>query len=113
MAVLSHFLDLVVLEVRQLQVVADHTTVGVRVGTDTQLALRHEGKDVVLDSTVGVEQLFRLVGLEPVLENLEVGLGVAGGSQRHLVGTPGASVFLPSMYFGQVQPFGVRKISIG
>lgn len=37
-AVLGHFLDLVVLEVRQLQVVADHTTVGVRVGTDTQLA---------------------------------------------------------------------------
>ena len=112
MAVLSHFLDLVVLEVRQLQVVADHTTVGVRVGTDTQLALRHEGKDVVLDSTVGVEQLFRLVGLEPVLENLEVGLGVAGGSQRHLVGTPGASVFLPSMTSGR-SSFGVRKISIG
>ena len=89
-AVLSHFLDLVVLEVRQLQVVANYTTVGVRVGTDTQLTLRHEGKDVVLDGAVGVEQLFRLVGLEPVLEDLEVGLGVAGGSQRHLVSAPGA-----------------------
>lgn len=107
-AVLSHFLDLVVLEVRQLQVVANHTTVGVRVGTDTQLTLRHEGKDVVLDSAVGVEQLFRLVGLEPVLEDLEVGLGVASGSQRHLVSAPGASVFLPSMYFGQVQLRGAE-----
>lgn len=113
MAVLSHFLDLVVLEVRQLQVVANYTTVGVRVGTDTQLTLRHEGKDVVLDGAVGVEQLFRLVGLEPVLEDLEVGLGVAGGSQRHLVSAPGALGLLAVDVLRAGQPFGVRKISIG
>jgi len=88
-AVLLDFLDLVVLELRELEVLADHTTVGVRVGADAQLAFRHEGGDVSLHSTVLVEQLFRLVGLEPVLEDLEVSLGIAGGSQRHLVGTPG------------------------
>ena len=87
---LLDFLDLVVLERRQHEILADHATVGVRVGADAQLALRHEGQDVVLDGAVGVEQLFRLVGLQPVLEDLEVGLGVAGGSQRHLVSAPGA-----------------------
>ena len=89
-AVLGDFLDLVVFQLRQLQLFADAATVGVRVLTDAQFAGRHEGGDFRLHGAVLVEQLFRLVGLEPVLEDLEVGLGIAGGSQRHLVGTPGA-----------------------
>ena len=113
MSELLDFLDLVVLERRQHEILADHATVGVRVGADAQLALRHEGQDVVLDGAVGVEQLFRLVGLQPVLEDLEVGLGVAGGSSGTWWARQEPSVFLPSMYFGQVQPFGVRKMIIG
>ena len=87
-AVLSNFLDLVVFELRQVQLFADTTTVGVRVLADTQFAFRHELGHIGLDCSVGIEQLFRLVGFQPVLEDFEMSLGIASGSQRHLVGTP-------------------------
>ena len=82
--------DLVLIELRELQILADAAAVGIRVGADAQFALRHECGDVLLDGAVGVEELLRLVGFHPALEDFEVGLGVAGGSQRDLVCTPGA-----------------------
>ena len=112
-AVLGDFLDLVVFEGRQVQLFADHTTVGIRVGTDAQFAGRHEGGDFRLHGTVLVEQFFRLVGLEPVLEDFEVSLGIAGGSQRDLVGTPGAFGLLAVDELRAGPAFGVRKMIIG
>ena len=94
MAVLGDFLDLVVFQLRQLQLFANAATVGVRVLTDAQFAGRHEGSDFRLHGAVLVEQLFRLVGLEPVLEDLEVGLGIAGGSSGTWWERQEPSVFL-------------------
>ena len=90
MAVLLDLGDFVILELREHEILADQAAVGVRVGADAQVALGHERNDVFLDGAVFVEELFRLVGLEPVLENLEVLLGVACGSERHLVSAPRA-----------------------
>jgi len=78
----------VVPEVRQDQVLEDGTAVGGRVGTHAEGALRRELRDLGPESTLVVEQLLGPVAEQPVVELLEVGVGVACARQRHLVGAP-------------------------
>ena len=88
-ALLGHR-HLVLAGVGERELVADLAAVGVGVGADAQLALRHPVVDLGTDGAVLVEELLGLVGLHPALEDLEVSLGVARGGQRHLVGAPRA-----------------------
>ena len=87
-AVFLDFLDLVVFKLWKLELFADHAAVSIRVCTDAQFAFRHELGDFFAQCAVCVKELFRLVGSKPVLEDLEMLFGIAGGSQRDLMGTP-------------------------
>ncbi|EFH27144.1 hypothetical protein GVAMD_0243 [Gardnerella vaginalis AMD] len=83
-----NFLDFVIFKLWKLQVFTNATTVGVWIFTNAEFALWHEGKNVFLHSALFIEELFRLVGLHPVLQNLEVSFGIASRCQWHLVCTP-------------------------
>ena len=81
--------DRVLCRVGELEVLQEPAAVGVGVGAQAKLALGHELGDLGTDGALLVKEAVGLVGLEPALEDLEVGLGVAGGRQGHLVRTPG------------------------
>ena len=81
---------LVGVDVGEVELLEDLAAVGVGVGADAQVALRHERGDLGTDLALRGEELLRLVGAQPAAEHAEVLVGVLGGSQRHLVGTPRA-----------------------
>ena len=81
--------DLVLVDVGQDEVATDLAAVGVGVGADAQVALGHEGGHLGADLALRGEELLGLVGAQPAAEHAEVLVGVLGGGQGHLVGTPG------------------------
>ena len=77
-------------EVGQPQFLAQHSPVGLRQLPHPQPDGRCQLGDVLARGAGVVEQLLRLVGGEPVVEVLQVLIGVAGIGQRHLVAAPTA-----------------------
>ena len=68
----GRYVERIVAEVRQAQVAQQQTAVGVRVGADAVVALGREFAQLGNQAAVLVEQLFRVVAAQPVVQNLQV-----------------------------------------
>jgi hypothetical protein len=79
----------VVPEVRHSQVAQQQAAIGVRIGAHAPLALRGQGRDVRVESAVGVEQLRRAIAFQPALQDLQMSR-VRHVGHRHLMGAKGA-----------------------
>ena len=101
------------MNIGEFELAAHLAAVRIGVGADAQLAGRHKGRYLGAHLALGRKEFLGLVGAQPLAQHAEVLVGVLGTRQRHLMGAPGASVFLPSICLGQVQPLGVRNTIMG
>ena len=83
-------LDGVLAEVGKLQVLAQQPAVGVGVGAHAPRALGGELAQLGDQAAAVVEELVRLIALEPALQQLQAVRVLAHVRERHLVGAPGA-----------------------
>ncbi len=71
-----------------MQIAAQQTAVGVRVGAHTARSARRERAQLGHQATGLVEQFFGTVATHPGFENRELARIGAHGGERNLVGTP-------------------------
>ena len=94
----GRYVERIVAEVRQAQVAQQQTAVGVRVGADAVVALGREFAQLGNQAAVLVEQLFRVVAAQPVVQNLQV-LGLIH-HDRHLMRAEAALDLLAVHHLG-------------
>ena len=75
----------VIPEVRQPQVPQQQSAVGMGIGADTAVPLRGQGPDFRQDPAVLIKELLRMVGPQPLIQNLQMFLRLRHGN-RHLMG---------------------------
>ena len=83
----SRYVNRVITEVRKSQVTKQLTAVCMRVGTDSSVALRSQLFEFRNQSSVLIKQLFRMIALKPVFQDLKVFRLVH--HDRHLMCTEG------------------------
>ena len=86
-------IDRVVAEVRHLQIAHQQAAVGVRIVAHPPLAARGQLGQLGLESSLGVEDLFRTVAFHPLFENLDM-LQRIHIPHRHLMAAPIVFAFL-------------------
>lgn len=91
----DRYVDAVVAEIRQAQVLQQQAAVGVRIVAHPQMPRRRQFGDGRDESSRLVEQFVCAVGRQPIGQHLKVFRGIAGAGQRNLVGPPRTGGLLP------------------